>query len=294
MRRSPFYLSILALVSLSSPVLSQPCDDVQAAVKAKIDGVQKEYEGKLKDKQAEIDGWQKQLEKETPHPSQGGAAIGFDVETKWTDKEIIFGVPSVTLHDQNINPNLPDITIKQQTWIWNKPVFWVGTTKCGQKPETVCESKRGGPPFYLPGIECYVKWTDIFCDLPQTKLEETKTILGVPEFSMRQQQIIMGIPEFTMQQTKIVLRLPEITVKNVKVEIQKAKERADSFQRQANDSLGTLSAEMRARIETSTLGEMSKVFDCQRTDLRNKEAVALGRSTKTFLSSRRACVQPTK
>jgi hypothetical protein len=266
-------LGILMLVSAVAQGQEETCQSVEGALNAKVGEIQAMYEGVVSKKQKEIESNAQRLKEDAPET--GGAIGKVKIDVKWTDKKVILDLPTTKLTDKKIIVDLPSVTMKDQKWVFDVPVVRMETRKVGQRPETKCEEKRGGAPFYLPGIECVTRWKDLFMDVPVTTMDRREIILGVPEFTMVRQEFVVGVPEFYMNRQEWILRIPEVTVKDIEVEADKYKARADEFGKTSRIEMEGITAKMQAEIEVATLDQTSAYFDCQRQQIVRQRDAAL-------------------
>ena len=128
----------------------------------------------------------------------------FVVETTMNTVKISLHLPEVTIKNQDWIFDLPTVTVKDSDIIFHLPSIRMKRVKTGEYPEFTCS---GFPP------QCTVKWSPIWVDVPEPFMEEHRIVIGIPEFYMNEQKFVVGVPEITMKQQEISFDLPTITIK---------------------------------------------------------------------------------
>lgn len=128
----------------------------------------------------------------------------FVVETSMNTVKISMDLPEVTMKNQDWIFDLPTVTVKDSDIIFHLPSIRMKRVKTGEYPEFTC---HGFPP------KCTVKWSPMWADIPEPFMEEHRIVIGIPEFYMNEQRFVVGVPEITMKQRDISFDLPSITIK---------------------------------------------------------------------------------
>jgi hypothetical protein len=260
-------LKLALLITVGGPSVlwsqAEVCTPVDSTLQARIAEIQANYEGVLSNKKAEVEAQAKRLEDDAPNAD--GAVGNVKIEVKWVDQEVILDLPATKLTDKKIVVDVPSVTMKDQSWIFDVPVVKMEPRKVGQHPEVTCESKRGGPPFYLPGYECITRWKDNIMHVPVTYMERRTVVVRIPEFTMARQEFIVGVPEFFMNQQKWILRMPQVTAIDIEKKSAEFQKRAEDFGATAGNEMRAVASAMQGEIEAATIEMTSTYFDCQRT-----------------------------
>lgn len=199
-------------ISLIQETLKKEIDGIVASTQGKTAEISEKAEGNNDLTNGVITGTGTALGTALGGPAGGaaGAYVAdfltkfFVVETKMNTVKISLDLPQVTIKDQDWIFDLPAVTVKDTDIIFHLPSIRMKRVKTGEYPEFRC---GGFPP------ECKVTWSPIYVDVPEPFMEEHRIVIGIPEFYMNEQKFVVGVPEITMEQQDISFDLPSITIK---------------------------------------------------------------------------------
>ncbi|KFF24139.1 hypothetical protein [Chryseobacterium vrystaatense] len=199
-------------ISLIQETLKKEINEIVAATQGKTEDLSEKAEGNNDLTQGVITGAGTAIGTSLGGPAGGaaGAYVAdfltkfFVVETTMNTVKISLDLPQVTIKDQDWIFDLPAVTVKDTDIIFNLPSIRMKRVKTGEYPEVTC---HGFPP------QCTVKWSPIWADIPEPFMQEHRIVIGIPEFYMNEQKFVVGVPEITMEQQDISFDLPSITIK---------------------------------------------------------------------------------
>ncbi|MCC6735565.1 MAG: hypothetical protein IT534_05495 [Bauldia sp.] len=232
--------------TLASAAFAQ---EVCPALQAQLDEISHRYEGDFQ--QIQADGTALGANYDRPNAVEGMVGINFTVE--WVDHRWIFDLPTVNMREQTWKFDLPEITWDDTEIIFHTPSVRMETTICGYYPE-------------WHGL-FDMRWSPIYCDLPQVFMEEQRFVLGLPQFAMREQQIILHVPEFEMARQEWVISIPEFRATEVNAEVRAIQAQGEALQARGTELGDAMKAEFAAAIGAS--------FDCQEEQLELNRTVAI-------------------
>jgi hypothetical protein len=183
-----------------------------------------------------------------PQPEGPEVAVGVDLDVKMERQEIILDVPTVTMRLQTVALHLPQVSMRTQRIVWHEPEIFMGTVKCGQYPE-------------FHGWT--IRWKDILCDVPQTRMAQREARVDIPEFRWDRTEFKLHLPEFKMERQRWVLDLPSVTVRDVQVEIRKIQAEGEELQRRADALKNAQTREINAVVSSdlrNKRGDVNKAF----------------------------------
>lgn len=186
-------------------------------------------------------------------------AATFSLDVRWTDIEIKFKTPSVTINNQRLAFGVPQFTLKTQDIAFGSPSVRMQRVKTGQYPQFYCDTHTVIP-------KCTTRWSDTYAVVPQTFMEERRIRLNVPEFKLADTTILIGIPEFFMQPQRIVFDVPQFKVTGVVLNSGPLKARSDNLQRRVGETRETLA--------TETADGIHVLYACYRSHLQDQRQSA--------------------
>lgn len=244
--RSRIATALMLSTALTGSVFAQ---DACPPLQAQLDGIAQRYEDDFR--QIQDDGTALGENYDRPNQVEGLVGINFTVE--WVDHRWIFDLPTVNMREQTWRFDLPEITWDNTDIIFHTPSVRMERTVCGYYPE-------------WHGL-FDMRWSPIYCDLPQVIMEEQRIVLGLPQFAMREQQIILHVPEFEMARQEWVVRIPEFRATEVNAEVRAVQAQGEALQARGDQLSEAMKDEFTGAIGTS--------FDCQEEQLALNRALAV-------------------
>jgi hypothetical protein len=203
-------------------------------------------------------------------------SLKFKIDVSSHLQTIKLDLPTVTMRDHDIILNLPEVTLKQQTWKYTVPQTKMGLQCIPGPPETVCHMETKNFGLFKTDVPvCSLRPGKICTNVPEVWMAPTETVIGVPEVAMRQQKITMGIPEFKMETQEIKFTVPDFTLRNIEVDMQKTKKESDDLNASAQASANELASGMKTEIAKASSDGTAEIVDCQKTSLNGQRAQAL-------------------
>ncbi|MGY3419510.1 hypothetical protein ACVWY4_005747 [Bacillus mycoides] len=234
-----------------------PCPDQQNALENILKNIEPMMTDRNEKLKAEIDQKVKDLNSETPNPSTGEAALGFDIDIDWKLQELKLHVPTISLEDRKIGSlNLPVIEMIRKEIVFHTPSVRMVPKKVGQYPEVKCKN-----------FKCTTHWKDIIMDVPETFMQEQRTSIGLPSIKMEQKDIILGLPVVGMELKIIKLHIPNFKIKNIRVEAREAEEKAHTIENEINTRVSEEKVKLKNELQTQIIPPHSALFDCFRNNL---------------------------
>lgn len=203
--------------------------------------------------------------------------IGMDIDVSWKRVDFSLDLPEVTVKDQTWSLDLPQVTVKDQAIIFDTPSVRMKTVKTGEYPETFCTmtTKDIGLGIKIDVPECTVRWSPIYIDVPEPFMQEQRIVMGIPEFRVDRTEFVLGVPEFEMKTQKFSLDLPQFTVKNISAEASKAKDQGDALTQEANVRAAKLKEHFKENAKFELGGDVTALFDCYQKELMDKKNEAM-------------------
>ncbi|MFZ4930370.1 hypothetical protein [Chryseobacterium sp. Mn2064] len=186
----------------------------------------------------------------------------FVVETHMNTVKISLDLPEVTIKDQDWIFDLPSVTVKDSDIIFHLPSIRMKRVKTGEYPEFTC---HGFPP------QCTVKWSPIWIDLPEPFMEEHRIVIGIPEFYMNEQRFVVGVPEITMKQQEISFDLPSITIKTREDIGKEVSEEASLLANETRILVNQKKESLKERMKIEILPKAIAMMNCFRDSLTERK-----------------------
>lgn len=273
--------STIACLLFSSSIYANTCDLNSDQMQSQISQVQDLYAEKFKNRADAVNREAKELESQSPDPSAVEATFDVQIDVDWKVTEMKFHVPEFKLENKKIVFDLPQVMMKEQTWIYHTPSVRMEQECMNKPPETVCGMKTkcigGGWSKICTDVpECRTRAGGQMCtDIPKTFMQEQRTILHVPETKMEKTEIIVGLPVSEMKLQAWKMHLPQFTVKSVSGQIKDIKDRAADMEQREKNANEALSGAMKSEIKEISILGASQIFDCHFTALNDQKMSAL-------------------
>jgi hypothetical protein len=253
------------------------CEEKQAALLAKTQGLGAELQAKT---QALGEDVRRRAEGIDPKLDTTGVDVwvGLDVDVSWKRVDFSIDLPQVTIKDQTWSLDLPQVTVGEKAIVFHTPSVRMVRRKTGEYPETTCrmENERVGLGIVIKVPKCTVRWSPIYMDVPEPFMDEQRIVLGIPEFRMDRTEFVLGVPEFRMERADIGLHLPQVTVKEINVEARAAEEKGKALAAEAEQEAHALRTEFAEEAKMSLGPDVTDLFYCYESDLaeRRNEGLA--------------------
>ncbi|MDC4704697.1 hypothetical protein NQ847_04285 [Acinetobacter baumannii] len=196
------------LLFIAQTGFATDCKNIEQEIK----DIQTNYESKFQTLKEDSENLEK------PDFSTPDLILKFQMDTKWTDKRMVFHTPSFRNKTQRMVFGTPQTTMKDKKMSMDLPTIRMELKKTGEYPEFTCS-----------GFSCTVKWSPIYTKVPELVMERKEWVMGIPETTWKDTEIIMDIPEFFMQEQEWILKIPEFTVKNVEGELKQVEDKAQQI-----------------------------------------------------------------
>jgi len=262
------------------------CEISSSEMQSEITEVQNLYAEKFKRRADVVKKEAGDLENESPDPSGVEATLDVQIDVDWEVTEMKLHIPEFKLEDKKIIFDLPQVTMKKQTWIYHTPSVRMEPQCINKPPETVCEMRTecigGGWSRICTDVpRCRTRAGGQMCtDIPKTFMQEQKTILHVPETKMAKNEIILGLPVAKMKLQTWKMHLPQFTVKSVSGQIKDIEDKAADMEQREKNANAALSSSMKSEIKEISIAGTSQMFDCQFTSLNDQKVEALAEIDK--------------
>lgn len=239
--------------------------------------IQKKYTSRIEMLKSEVEADAKKIQDEMPKPGPGEAFINMTFHFRDETADLRFDTPVIVMSDQKISMDLPDISMKTQTWSWDNPTL-VGKDSCTPGvPEAVVTTGRCDLPlggwFSCPQITMR-PGKDICSTVPTLEMRRQEIKLDVPELTMHRQEWVVSIPQIKMVTQRIVFTYPALIVDNIEAKSDQMRVKGETLQRSATEKFAILQESMNSEMQEASMQRIVQSFDCQTSSLKKQMRTA--------------------
>jgi hypothetical protein len=184
-----------------------------------------------------------------------GDTATFKTDVTWADAEITYYTPSVAINDQRFEFKVPQVTVKMNEFVFEKPTVHTERVRVGQHPNFYCDTNTAVP-------KCTTLWNDIYSNTATTIVETQRAEYPTLTLKWDHTQITVEVPELFMRRQGIVLGVPQFKGTDFDLSSESLKEKSAALQRRAADA--------RSNLLKETADSIHSLYACYRGHLKEQ------------------------